>query len=242
MSFYTVRRSFMRFAVGVAVVAVLALAVSAQAGPPVNGVYKSDLGQMLEGRFSECWVGGGQGQLGNTVHGQSWDGTLLGTNWEVACPYIQMPPQLISDNVDGNGNGTRTYRTRYFGGTFRLSGTGAWAGGDAFYGGDLDSYVHNTTFTIVNWVPQSYVTNVQLYGYIDGYTQCMQISIANAMSEGYGPQQADFPVYLNGPAACAPATGLIGEYGHVHCITLVILHCETGADNTSWGAVKSLYR
>ena len=72
----------MRILLSMALVALLAAPVVAD--PPIQDVYLSDDmpgGTMLTGYFSESWVGtGSHGQLGNTLHAESFDGTL-GTEW-----------------------------------------------------------------------------------------------------------------------------------------------------------------
>ena len=217
-------------------------AASAWAGAPVNGVYTSGAGAMLTGRFSESWIGGGPGMPGNTIHAQSWNGVSLGTQWEVRCAAVATAPVLLEDDLDGNGNGHRTYRTVYYGGDFRLAGSASWGGGDNEYHGDLAFYTHTTTFQFEGGVPMSYVVNAQLGGYFDGYGRCMQLTIANASSSGNGTQTRAYPDFLDAGAGCAPAEDETGEWGEVHSITLVVLDCNTATDRSSWGMIKTLYR
>jgi len=35
---------------------------------------------------------------------------------------------------------------------------------------------------------------------------------------------------------------MVGEWGSVHSITLVVLDCATGTGPTTWSTLKSLYR
>jgi hypothetical protein len=230
--------------IGVGVLAfILCTAASAGAGPPRNGVYTSAEGHLLLGRYSESWIDGAPGEVGNTLHAQSWEGVALGTQWAVRCPSILVPPMLISEMLDEEGNGQQTYRTIYTGGTFWISGTGAWGSGDAEYSGDLAQYIHTTTYLYENHTPVTEVTNVQLTGFFDGYGQCMQLTIANAAGVGGGSQGRDpYPEFLNGPDGCCADPSLEGEWGDVHSITMVVLNCNTAVGLTSWGTVKSLYR
>jgi hypothetical protein len=226
--------------------AVCVLAVVAYADAPINGIYQSP-GDLDEGRFSECWVGGGQGQLGNTVHALSWDGTDLGLQWKLLCPYIAEAPELIEDTVDEFGNGHRVYRTIYTGGEYWLSGTGAWSGGDPDYLGYLEHYVHTTTMQISGGEVVAYTTNAQMTGRFYGYQEtCMQLTIANAALVGMGGvPPADYPTLQDGTSGTcvAAAGGYIGEWGNVWAITLIIQGCEpTATEESSWGTIKSLYR
>jgi hypothetical protein len=218
------------------------LAGSALAAAPRDGIYTSAAGQLQTGRFSESWIGGGRGEIGNTMHAQSWDGAALGAQWQVACASISSTPVLIDDAVDEVGYGHRTYRTVYSGGTFQLDGSGAWGTGDPVYGGDIAFYAHTTTYQYANFVLVGYVVNVELAGYFEGYGRCMQLTIANAVSSGNGTQTRSYPVFLNGAEGCAPDPSLTGDWGEVHSITLVILNCNTAVASESWGTIKSLYR
>lgn len=218
----------------------LALAAGAvQAGAPVQGNYQSLSGDMLVGRFSESWAGGGQGAVGNAVHAMSWDGTALGTEWYVACPVLGSIPTLLSDSRDITGTGFVSYRSDYLGGHFWLSGAGAWAGGDASYTGGLDYYTHITEFLFVYGVPISYVTDVQFGGKFDGYCLCLTV-IANAASGSSGPQPSGYPPYLQ--SDCTAGPDLTGEYGGVMDIIMSIFPCESGTENSTWGGIKALYR
>jgi hypothetical protein len=226
--------------------AVWVVAAVALADAPNNGVYQSP-GAINEGRFSEAYVGGAQGYPGNTVHALSWDGTDLGLQWQVTCPYIALPPELIEDTVDEYGNGHRVYRTIYTGGEYWLSGTGAWSSGDAFYSGYLEHYVHTTTMQIANGELVGYTTNAQMTGRFYGYPQaCMQLTIANAALVGMGGlPPSDYPNLKDGTSdTCVDADpSIIGEWGNVWAITMIIQGCEpTATEETSWGAIKSIYR
>ncbi len=217
-------------------------ATGALAGPPLDGIYTSASGSLLIGRFSEAWVGGGRAAIGNTMHAESWDGTSLGVQWEVSCAVIATPPVLLDEQMDEGGNGHRTFRTTYTGGTFWLSGSGPWGTGDESYGGGIAYYSHTTTYQYENSVLVSYVVNVQLAGYFEGYGRCMQLTIANAVPSGAGTQTRAYPVFLDGGAGCVEATSIPGEWGEVHSITLVVLNCNTAVSCGSWGTLKSLYR
>lgn len=219
------------------------LSIPAEAGPPKNGVYTSAAGNVLTGLFSESWIGGGRGMVGNTIHSQSWNGTSLGTQWDVSCASIAFPPVLLDDTVDETGTGHRTYRTTYTGGSFWLAGSAAWGGGDPEYSGELSFYSHVTTYQYREGVQTAYVVNAQLGGYFDGYGRCMQITIANAASSGAGSQTRAYPQFLDGAADCQAAPlGMVGEWGTVHSITLVVLDCTTSTEPGTWSTLKNLYR
>jgi len=218
-------------------------AACAFAGAPLDGIYTSAAGDLEIGRFSESWVGGGRAQIGNTIHAQSWDEVVLGMQWEVSCAVISSPPQLIEDLVDETGSGHKTFRTVYGGGSFWLSGEGPWGTGDPSYGGEIAYYSHVMTYQYVSGVLVSYVVNVQLAGYFDGYSRCMQLTIANAVSSGAGAQTRAYPVFLDGGAGCVEDVSVGGEWGEVHSITLVVLNCSnTPVESETWGTIKGLYR
>lgn len=131
---------------------------------PVNGTYLSpNLGtDILNGRWSESFAGGGPGQIGNTVHAQSWDGSTLGTQWELAGPAVNAAPLMISDTRVG-GTGAVTWYITCAGGTLTLDSAGPWGTpGDADYVFGVDTYNHTTTVTYQAGVPVASVTVVNM--------------------------------------------------------------------------------
>jgi hypothetical protein len=211
----------------------------ALAGAPLEGEYRSQLGDMLAGRFCESWAGGAQGQVGNAVHAQSWDGSNLGGEWTLSCPVLMEPPELISSNLDVNGTGMVEYRSVYSGGTLVIVGTGPWGAGDAWYTATLDYYVHNTTFIYWYGVQISYTTNADFSGHFIDYPVCL-LGVTNAASVGQGGQPADYPDFLT--SACLPDGTLMGEWGQVADITLSIFECTIGSESNTWGSIKTMYR
>jgi hypothetical protein len=233
------RKALVAFALAVLV------AVPAFAGPPVNGNYFPQSfpgGFVLNGAFSECYVGGGQGMVNNTVHALSSDG---GIQWGVSCPILATATK-IEDTVVG-GYGHRTWRTVYAGGTFWLTGAAPWGSGDALYPGTIDMYVHITTFQYAgdpnNWI--SYRTNAELQGHFVNYPEtCIAIAIANATLFGVGAvPPVGYPPFKNGSAGtCVYSTGIPGEWGIVYDVQISIGGCITSSETTTWGAIKTLYR
>ena len=213
----------------------------ANAGPPLDGTYESLDGDLRSGRFSESWAGGGQGQVGNVVHSQSWDGADLGLEWWVACPMLAEPPELVNETDLGGGMTTREYRSVYTGGRFWMTGAGPWGNGEAEYTGALEYYIHHTTFILLNGVPISYTTNADFAGHFDDWCKCVLV-VANGASGGNGGQPAGYPVFKEVDEDCVDNPGLTGEWGLVADITLTIYECASSGDATTWGSIKTLYR
>lgn len=231
----------------IALVLLLVSSWSAYAGPPIGGVYKSAWGDMLEGRFSESYIGGHQGALGNTVHALSWDGVDLGTNWMVLCPVLAEEPVLLEDTASDDGYGHMKWRTVYMDGKFWLDGAGPWATPpDAFYDGTLVYYAHTTVIQFEAGQQVGYNTTAELQGYFDLYGEtCIQLTIANAASEGVnGVPPAGYPPLKDGASGlCEDApSGMVGDWGTVTSITMIITGCDVGNEASSWGGIKSLYR
>jgi len=232
--------------------AVLLLAVAlapalALAGPPANGTYKTLYGTVLPGKATESMPADlAEGQLGNMVWGESWNGMALGTEWKVMCPQIVSPPVLVFDGVDGNGNGQRAWHTVYAGGTMWLSGAGAWAGGDAFYVADLSAFSTTVYKQYIGGQIVGAVTNINLTGVFRGYVKCFDMAISNAelvgwTPVGYPPQVGPFPPFY-GPSNCT-LLGNHGTYWDAHDITLSILGaCVVPTFPSTWGQLKATYR
>ena len=75
------------------------------------------------GLWSESFAGGGGGAIGNVVH--AWD-DHQGIQWELSGPTLDHVT-LISNTVDGDGNGEKVYETLYVGGDLRVD-AGLWGG------------------------------------------------------------------------------------------------------------------
>jgi len=234
---------------GIVVFALLTVVLTGTsvAGPPLDGTYQStDLGgSVLLGRYSEAYPNAnGNLSPGVTLNSQSWDGAALGTQWMYFCAVMVAPPTLLVDNVDANGNGNRTYMKEFVGGSFWLSGTGPWAGGDADYPGTIDTYTEFETIQYESWVRVAAVTNVQAVGHFDNYLDdCLTFAVGNGSEVGstdFGdPVPTDYPPFLD-PNTC-DATGTLGGWWNLFTITMSVTGCSTPVHETTWGAVKARY-
>jgi hypothetical protein len=224
------------------------LAVPALAGQPLVGTYYSfDLpgGSFNTGHFSESWVDPGRdGQIGNTINAQSWDGAVLGAEWKIWCPSIQTPPVLVSDTRDANGSGEVTWKTSYTGGYFFLSGNGPWGDGSQDYFGDVAFFNVQTTYQFVFGDLLGIRSNVTTMGLIDGFTDCMEYTINNAAffgnTDDVGPLPAEYPEFVD--EFCNSGVWSRGGWGSVTEIALRILgDCDVATQESTWGKIKSLY-
>ena len=186
----------------------LVSAASVQAYPAV-GSYESEFsGAILPGRWSESYVSGGPGQVGNTVHAASWDGSTLGTQWVLASPSISETPTLLSDTRVG-GTGSVTWLTQYEGGQLTLE-----ANGDLV---SLDHYSHTTVNTYVMDMLVASTTIVQTSGtFVDFPTFYLSFVVAVAIPAGEGTLPANYPAYL-------PQTASNGAYGVAQKIRMEIV-------------------
>lgn len=225
------------------------LATLAVAGPPLPGVYKTtDMGGPVStGRYTEGWDAGGGALLpGTTLDAESWNGSTLGTEWRYWCATTSAPGDLLTDTVDGSGNGSRTYRKVFVGGSIWLSGSGPWANGDADYPGTIDSYVEYETVHFFGGVEVNAVTNVQATAHFDAYpASCMTFYVSNGVRIGStdlgGSLPPDYPGFLSA-GACAPNMPN-GAWWNMMTMTLSVTQgCATPVEASTWGAIKTLYR
>jgi hypothetical protein len=211
------------------------------AGPPMYGVYNSnDIGgTMLTGRFSESYVGGGPGQVGNTIHALSYDTVNLGTQWRVQCPQIASPPTVISD-TRVNGTGDVVYSTIYTGGTFWLAKNGPWGDNVADYTGTIVSFSNVATYQFVGGTLIGIRSNVTLSGTFDSYPGVMEFAISNSATFGDTSTQPFPAVYPDlRDQSCAPGPTQ-GAWGSVPNITMVIQEV-VGVDEASFGTLKARF-
>jgi hypothetical protein len=135
-----------RFAIAALFVALSLPTAGAVHAAPVTGIYNAtDLGgQLLTGRAS-TWRSGINSGLPHVLHAQSWDGTTLGTQWEINCPTENANFAVVDNRVGGVG--TVVYTSTFSGGTFTFF-PGAWPWGDG--SGTLNTTVIITTVQFIN--------------------------------------------------------------------------------------------
>jgi hypothetical protein len=211
------------------------------AGQPTPGTYTStDIGGlMLTGRFSESFVGGGPGQLGNTIHAQSFDGAVLGTQWSLSCVSIAAPPVVQSDTRDANGTGFVTYVTDYDEGEFVLEANGPWGDGSQDYTGVVVTFQNTSSHQYFENQLIAVVSNVNIFGTFDGFADCMEFVISNSATLGSAPdpKPADYPEFMDPSCGFPP---LFGAWGDVPSITLTITgDCAVDGETSSFGTLKS---
>lgn len=215
------------------------------AGAPLTGSWSTtDLGGPVPlGRYTEGWLNGGAPMLaGTTFNAASWDGSVLGGMWMYSCATEGADGVLIDDAVIA-GNGTRTWKKTFTGGTIWLDGSGPWGNGDASYSGSIISYTEYETLTYAGGNVIAARTNVNAVASIDGYeTACLGFSVGNGAKVGdtaSGPAPANYPALLT--PSCSP-TAPNGAFWNFAQMTLYIANCTVGEESVNWSSLKASYR
>jgi hypothetical protein len=218
------------------------LLASSALAAPIDGTYTStDLGgQLLTGRAS-TWRSGINSGFPHVMHSQSWDGSTLGTQWDVSCP--QSGSFAVQDNRV-LGTGSVVYTSVFTGGTFTFF-PGGWPWGDGT--GTLNSTTVISTVQFVNNVPVASVVNANTSGLFSNNCNLV-FTIANGVGVGettsLNPlitKPPDYPTFLDGSCGAAAANQQFGTWGTVITITMEI-NCPVGAESKPWSEVKTLYQ
>jgi hypothetical protein len=172
----------------------------------------------------------------------SWNGSFVGSEWAAWGMEIgAVGATLISDTVDGTGNGVRVYSTDYVGGAFWLSKDNSWADGVTDLNGVINSYNVEATLTIVGGVTAAVSSDITFSGSFSdcpGANNCViHFEITGATLAWHPNFAGSFP--LDYPALlCGAPTG---EAFDVPAITGQIT-CAVPAEGIEWGALKAMYQ
>jgi hypothetical protein len=226
----------------------LVFLVTSAAGPalaqcPIAGEYTA-ADSLLNGRYSEAWCGAGgepliPGRPGNTGNAMSFNGSVLGGQWKLWGMHIDGNGAVeVGSNLDTNGTGWIEYETNYLGGQFWLSKDYLWGDGVNDLTGNVTAFNVRTRVTLVLGNVVGATSNIYMTGAFPDCPNCvLEYTFGNAMlvwrSDWSQPEPSPYPAFLCGAAS--------GEYSDVCCMTIKI-HCGVGVEESSWGAIKEIYR
>lgn len=230
------------------IVMALVLAAGAtelRAASPTPGLYFStDLGgAILMGRGSQSWVAplnanDGQGDVFNS---QSWNGTTLGTQWELKCGVSPSPQTVVDNRIAGTG--TIVFTTDFAGGTFWFSKFGPWGDGVNDWVGIINNTQNIVTVQYVNNVPVAARANINTSGYFTNSTSNCALTFAISNAVGVSDTDAaafpsDYPALME--SDCNP-TRLYGSWANVKDIAMQI-DCVVPTLITTWSSIKTFHR
>jgi len=227
----------------------LVLLPALAAAGPITGLYDSaDMGTggvLLTGRAS-TWRSGVNSGLPHVLHAQSWNGSVLGAQWDISCAVENTNFSYVDNRV--NGVGTIVYTSTFQGGTLTLyAGGWPWGDGVAMLGTTMlyTTVYYNMSGGVSR--PWRSVVNGDTSGMFAGGCM-MTFGIANGSGVGETSsllpslqKPADYPVFLDGTCGPAASDKLFGTWGTVITITMWI-DCTVGVEGSTWGAIKELYR
>lgn len=205
-----------------------------------DGYYTTSSSTLYGGRSSEAWCTPeyqNAGVPGNTESAMSWDGTTLGTQWRFWGMAIDATGAVLTnDQIDVYGNGFRDYSTNYVGGQFWLAGWHTWSDGTDLTG--TVTYMNvGAKISFVGGQVVGVTSNILIQGVFDTCPNCViEYSISNALrvwDPTAGAMPADYPDW---------ACGTTGELFDVCCIVAHIVCDEVGNEESTWGAIKEMYK
>jgi hypothetical protein len=195
----------------VAVGVCLMMAVAAQ-GSPIIGTYQQNT-SMLGGRWSESYNGGGQSQVGNEIRAASWDGALLGGEWELSGITLASDT-LVSDQTIGNLQ-VKQYYTTFTGGAMTLK-NGDWTTlGDGDYTVDLTSFTQSAIVTLSSGTVLTVTAAISMQGTFPahfGYEMNYLAAVTVIVGEGSTP-----------PAGYPSLSVPSGQWGDANSVTMQIV-------------------
>lgn len=217
------------------------------AAAPIGGIYNStDMGGLLLTGRASTWRSGINSGLPHVLHGQSWNGTTLGTQWELRCATENVN-FIVQDNRV-NGVGTIVYTSLFQGGTFTFF-PGGWPWGDGTGTLATTTLVTTVQYIMIGGVstPVASVVNGNTSGAFDGGC-ALEFAIGNGSGVGETTsanpaivKPADYPMFFDGTCNPAPANQQFGSWGNVLTITVGI-HCQVPTADAAWSNVKNIYR
>ncbi|HEX5131774.1 MAG TPA: hypothetical protein VFX92_04730 [Candidatus Krumholzibacteria bacterium] len=211
---------------------------------PVDGTYTSAFrgGNVLNGHTSVARQGVNSGNP-KIFHGQSWDGVALGTQWEIKCGVqtTDTPPDYSLYNAL-TGNGFITYNQTFNGGTFTLYADPnvGWGSGS----GTLNVTQATSQVFYQNFIPVSSSFTAFTSGMFDGGQCRLDFAFGNGFGVGETPylvKPATYPAFLAADCSLADGAHQFGVWADANDI-IVQIACPVPVEESTWGAVKALYR
>lgn len=203
------------------IAAVLIIGASVAQAAPITGIYQSQElgGTILDGRWSESWIGGIKDSLGNTIHSASFDGTTLGGMWEISGVTLSEAPVVISAQTHF-GHTDTTLLSVFGGGVLTLMPSGTWnSAGDGAYIVDITSYEQVTTRTTSMATGKSTdINEISLSGTFrdyPGYTVSFAVAASAPLGSGTSVP-ANFPTIL-------PTGTATSEWGVIQKMTMELV-------------------
>ncbi|MDD3643158.1 MAG: hypothetical protein PHQ19_06825 [Candidatus Krumholzibacteria bacterium] len=205
---------------------------------PYEGFWTTTDGSLTGGRISEAWCGAQlqPGVPGNTLYVMSYNGASLGLLYVFVGMAIDENGAVETGrDINASGFGWIDYITNYVGGNFWLEGDHTWSDGTDL-SGSVASCEVGARVTYYNWQPVGVSSNITVTGVFDQCAECTIRVVANSQRvwDGVsGPMPAGFP-----PFYC----GTSGELHDMCCLQATITCPIVGNEDSSWGAIKDLYR
>lgn len=234
------------------IVLLVLVAIVALVGPvlarPVQGTYNSPSrgGAVLIGRASVSRQSPNSGNP-KVFNGQSWNGSILGTQWEIRCglELTSVPPNTSQFNPV-TGTGWIMYHQTFLGGTFAIYNDPAVGWG--FGSGTLNTTSADLHVYLISWVPYASSFTATTSGNFDDGCH-----LEFAMSNGFGVGETHdpppspvkpptYPAFLAPNCLPADANHQFGIWADVNDIVAVIGPCQISTQHSSWGQVKTIYR
>ncbi len=199
-------------------------------------------GPATAGRWSEGYVGGDHGQVGNVFHGASWDGATLGLEWDISGPTLLTSVETSND-LDGGGNGTITKEVTYDGGTLIID-SALWGGSGLVTATVSHTVLHVTYVYVANnidWAASHAEMEAEAEVVATPEYPIILIATLHYDGPGGGWLPLDYPPYLGGATAGQwgtavdveiekPAlTGHTWEVNSLRCNDVVGCHTSAGA-------------
>ena len=232
-----------KLVITVTVLAAVIAAAMPALGDPVPGTYYSAFrgGAVLLGHASVSRQFPNSGNP-KVFNGQSWNGSALGTQWEIQCGVenTSVPPDSSHFNKT-TGTGFITYNQTFEGGIFAIYS-------DPAVGWGFGSGTLNTTSAVSQVHYQNFMPIASSFTAYTSGTFPDGCYLTFAMSNGYGvgetpllQKPATYPVFLAPDCSPADPSHQFGIWADVNDI-IAQIGCPVSTQQSTWGQVKMIYR